>query len=119
MHASAFGRKRHRHAAVQEVENSGSHVPPNERFVVTPKALCQLFNTLLDGDPGQDSSPAKMRLVDAVSPARQRSIERSRVTAAAMPPMITGVLSPTTSSDGCSPSPNRQERESKQEEKIA
>jgi hypothetical protein len=59
MHASAFGRKRHRHAAVREVENSGSHVPPNERFVVTPKALCQLFNTLLDGDPGQDSSPAK------------------------------------------------------------
>src|SRR4051812_17112054 len=35
MHASAFGRKRHPHAAVREVENSTRCVPIARRFFVT------------------------------------------------------------------------------------
>jgi hypothetical protein len=53
MHASAFWRKRHSHAAVREVENSGSQVPPIERLVVTPKLCAQLFNVLLGVEMGQ------------------------------------------------------------------
>jgi hypothetical protein len=39
MHASAFWRKRHPHAAVREVENSGSRVLLDRRLIVTPR-LC-------------------------------------------------------------------------------
>jgi len=50
MHASAFWRKRHPHAAVREVENSGSHDPAEWTVRCYAEALCQLFNALLDGD---------------------------------------------------------------------
>jgi len=55
MHASAFWRKRHPHAAAREVENSGSHVRAEWAVRRYSEALCQLFNTLLDGDAGQHS----------------------------------------------------------------
>jgi hypothetical protein len=59
MHASAFWRKRHPHAAVRKVENSTSHAPGKSKVRRYPEPLCQLFNTLLDGDAGQDNTLAK------------------------------------------------------------
>jgi len=59
MHASAFWRKRHPHAAAREVENSGAHVIAERTVRRYPEALCQLFNILLDGDAGQDNLQAK------------------------------------------------------------
>jgi len=75
MHASAFRRKRHPHAAVREVENSGVHVPAEWMVPCDFEALCQFFNTLLDGDAGQDSSRAKCSRLTLFLPAlRQCSI---------------------------------------------
>jgi len=69
MHASASWRKRHPHAAVREVENSGSHVPAESAVRCYLEALCQLFNTLLDGDAGQDGLRANCGWRPLFSPA--------------------------------------------------
>jgi len=69
MHASAFWRKRHPHAPVRKVENSGSQVPATLTVRRYPEPLCQLFNMLLDGDAGQDIALAKCGRRTLLQPA--------------------------------------------------
>src|SRR5215468_3268747 len=104
MHASASWRKRHPHAAVREVENSGSHVPVESTVRCYSEALCQLFNTLLDGDAGDDGS-RKLQPTAAVF-ARTAAVPHWAPAAhcSGRAAMITGVFSPTTGSNGGCPS---------------
>jgi len=86
MHASASWRKRHPHAAVREVENSGSHVPAESAVRCYLEALCQLFNTLLDGDAGQDGLRANCGWRPLFSPhCGSTALGARKVTAAVAP----------------------------------